>query len=165
MAHLPPPLRPGRITWLPAGLILAVLWLTGCSRLISLPEVDIDDPQWKVWQGQALWTARSDLSALAGDLIVAQNPDGDILVSFSKPPFPIFTAQSSGNLWRIDFIDKGRSYSGIGRPPGEFIWFRLPGLIEGEPPPKQWEVHEMPERDWSIVNRKTGEKIRVVLDR
>jgi hypothetical protein len=127
--------------------------------------VDIDDPQWKVWQGQALWTPRSDLSALAGDLIVARNPAGDVLVSFSKPPFPIFTAQSSGGLWRIDFIDKGRSYSGIGRPPGKFIWFRLPELLEGAAPPKQWEVSEAPEREWSLVNRKTGENILVVLDR
>jgi hypothetical protein len=142
-----------------------VVWLVGCSRIVSLPEVDLDDPEWTVWEGQALWTPRSDLTTLAGDLIVARNPDGDVLVSFSKSPFPIFTAQTEGNMWRIDFIDKGRSYYGIGRPPQKFIWFQFPDLLEGGSPSKHWTVEEVAEREWSMVNRKTGETIRVVLDR
>jgi hypothetical protein len=133
--------------------------------MISLPDVDLDDPGWTVWEGQALWTPRSDVTALAGDLIVARNGDGDVLVSFSKSPFPVFTAQTEGNMWRIDFIDKGRSYYGIGRPPKKFIWFRFPDLLEGAPPEKHWQVDRVGDGEWSMVNRKTGESIRVVLDR
>lgn len=159
--------RPGRTENVLASLALAlsVVCLVGCSRIIILPEVDLDDPKWTIWEGQALWTPRSDLTALAGDLIVARDPGGDVLVSFSKSPFPIFTAQTAGNMWRIDFIDKGRSYYGIGRPPKKFIWFRLPDLLEGASPPKQWEVEETAEAEWHLFNRKTGETIRVVLDR
>lgn len=162
-----PSKRPGRIENVLASLALAlsVVCFVGCSRIIILPEVDLDDPKWTIWEGQALWTPRSDLTALAGDLIVARDPDRDVLVSFSKSPFPIFTAQTAGNMWRIDFIDKGRSYYGIGRPPKKFIWFRLPDLLEGASPPKQWEVEETAEGEWHLFNRKTGETIRVVLDR
>ncbi len=146
-------------------LCLALIWPIGCSRIISLPDVDLHDPQWTVWKGQALWTPRAGMTALAGDLIIAQNPEGDALISFSKPPFPIFTAQMSGRLWRIDFIDKGRSFSGIGRPPGKFVWFRLPDLLEGAAAPKHWVAARTTEYDLTLTNRKTGEKIRVVLDR
>ena len=159
--------RPRRIELLLAGLALclSVVGGAGCSRIVSLPEVDLDDPKWTIWEGQALWTPRSDLTALAGDLIVGRTENEDILVSFSKSPFPIFTCQSTGTRWRIDFIDKGRSYSGFGRPPKRFVWFQLPDLLEGASPPKHWDVGEETDNDWLLFNRKTGEKIRVVLDR
>jgi hypothetical protein len=159
--------RPRRTEQIVASLalVLSVVWYVGCSRLVSLPDVDLDNPEWTVWEGQALWTPRSGLTALAGDLIVARNADGDVLVSFSKSPFPVFTAQTSGSLWRIDFIDKGRSYSGLGRPPKKFIWFKLPDLLQGASPPKHWDVRQSADNEWSMVNRKTGETIRVVLDR
>ena len=129
-----------------------------------MPEVDLDDPKWTIWEGQALWTPRSGMTAVAGELIAARNPQGEVLVSFSKSPFPIFTAQTSGRFWRIDLVDKGRSYSGIGRPPEKFVWFRFPDLFKGAEAPKQWEVHQARDGEWSISNRKTGETIRVVLD-
>ena len=167
MAFFPSPPFPRRIEPVAAGLILwpLLLCLFGCSRVVSLPEVDLDNPGWTVWEGQVLWKPRADRESLAGDLIVARNADGDVLVSLSKSPFPIFTAQTSGMLWRIDFIDKGRSYTGFGRPPSKFIWFRLPALIDGASPPKNWEVRKAADGGWTISNRKTGETIRVVLDR
>ena len=159
--------RPRRIETVVVGLalFLSVACAVWCSRLVSLPEVDLDDPKWTIWEGQALWTPRSDMTALAGDLIVGRTEDRDILVNFSKSPFPIFTCQSTGTRWRIDFIDKGRSYSGFGRPPKRFVWFQLPDLLEGASPPKHWEVAEETDKDWLLLNKKTGEKIRVVLDR
>lgn len=157
---------PRRIEPLVAGLFVgfSLFCLIGCSRLVSMPEVDLEQPGWIVWEGQALWTPRSGRPALAGDLIVARNRDGDVLISFSKPPFPIFTAQTSGNKWRIDFIDKGRSYSGFGRPPKKFVWFQLPGLLGGGSLKKPWKVERTAENEWLLTNPKTGEKIRVVLD-
>ncbi len=146
-------------------LWLSLLWALACSRIISLPDVDLDDPAWTVWEGQALWSPRSDVTPLAGDLIAARNEDGDVLVSFSKSPFPIFTAQTEGTLWRIDFIDKGRSYYGIGRAPKKFIWFRFPDILAGGDPEDPWEVEQRSDEELSMINRKTGEAIRVVLDR
>lgn len=159
--------RPHRIVQVLAGLFLCLsaAWGIGCSRIVTLPDVDLDDPKWTILEGQALWTPRSDLTAIAGDLIVGSTGDSDILVSFSKSPFPIFTCQSTGTRWRIDFIDRGRSYSGFGRPPKKFIWFQLPDLLDGASPPKHWDVGTDSDNDWRLSNRKTGEKIRVVLDR
>lgn len=166
MAFFSPKL-PLRIEPVAAALVLWLLssWLPGCSRVVTLPEVDLEDPGWKVQEGQVLWKPRTDRESIAGDLMVAQNTAGDILVSLSKSPFPIFTAQTSGILWRIDFIDRGRSYYGFGRPPRKFIWFRLPELIDGASAPKGWEVREVADGEWTISNGKTGETIRVVLDR
>lgn len=147
------------------ALCLSVACAVGCSRIVSLPAVDLDDPRWTIWEGQALWTPRSNLPALAGDLIVARTEDNDVLVSFSKSPFPIFTCQTTGTRWRIDFIDKGRSYSGLGRPPKKFVWFQLPDLLEGASPPKHWRVDKEAQSEWLLLNRKSGEEIRVVLDR
>jgi hypothetical protein len=146
-------------------LFLSTAWGAGCSGIVTLPEVDLDDPKWTILEGQALWTPRSDLTAIAGDLIVGSTEDKDVLVSFSKSPFPIFTCQSTGTRWRIDFIDKGRSYYGFGRPPKKFIWFHLPALLDGASPPKHWEIGSEADDDWWLHNQKTGEKIRVVLDR
>jgi hypothetical protein len=146
------------------ALWLAVAWTASCSKIVSLPDVDLQDPQWTIWEGQALWTPRSDLTAIAGDLIVAHTEDEDVLVSFSKSPFPIFTCQATGTRWRIDFIDKGRSYSGFGRPPKKFVWFHLPDMLDGaSPPTKHWTVDQNTDKEWSLVNRKTGEKLLVVL--
>lgn len=159
------PYRLPRRTERVLALWLSVAWFVGCSRMVSLPEADLDDAKWTVWEGQALWTPRSGLPALAGDLIVARTEGEDVLVSFSKSSFPIFTCQTTGTRWRIDFIDKGRSHSGFGRPPNKFVWFRLPELLEGASPPKHWQVEEAADNEWLLFNRKTGEKIRVVLDR
>jgi hypothetical protein len=143
---------------------LAVLAGAGCGTVASLPEVDLDEPGWTVWSGQAVWRSAADRPPLAGELIVARHDDGDVLVSFSKPPLPIFTAQSVGRLWRIDFVERGRSYSGRGRPPRRFVWFRLPNLIGDGAAPEGWRVEGGGDRDWSLRHPGRGESIRVVLD-
>jgi hypothetical protein len=150
------------------GMILAgwfiIFGLVACTPLKPLPEVNLSDPGWTLWSGQAVWTPPSDRPPLAGDLIAARHRNNDILVNFSKPPFPIFTAQVAGKLWKIDFLERKRSYTGRGRPPQRFIWFRLPDLLSGVPAPPDWEVQKVADAQWSIVNQQTGESIRVVLD-
>ena len=150
------------------GVILTgwfiIAGLAACTSLRPLPEVDLSDPGWTLWNGQAVWKPRSDRPALAGDLIAARHTNNDILVCFSKPPLPIFTAQVAGELWKIDFLERERSYTGRGRPPQRFIWFRVPDLLSGAPAPPDWEVQTTANGQWSIVNQGTGESIRVVLD-
>ena len=148
------------------GLAAAtVLIVAGCASTGPLlPEVDLTDPAWTVTTGQALWTPGADRPSLAGELIVAKHAAGEILISFSKPPLPIFTAQTSGDGWRIDFVERGRSYSGTGSPPRRFIWFRLPELIEGAPAPRRWAIDRPADDEIRLANPRSGEKIRVVLD-
>ena len=126
--------------------------------------VDLTAPDWTVWRGQALWTREGEVPPLAGELIVARNRGGDVLIDFSKPPFPIFTARTGSGSWRIDFVERGRSYSGRGNPPKRFVWFRLPAILEGAPAPENWRAERDNGYRWSLINAKTGESIRLVLD-
>lgn len=147
----------GSSAWLALGL------LCGCSTLGTLPPVDLSEPGWTVWNAQALWKRTEDRAALAGELIVARHDNGNVLVSFSKPPLPIFTAQSTAGAWKIDFVERGRSYSGRGRPPRRFIWFSLPQVLSGRPPPAGWRVETAREGELELLHR-GGERIRLVLD-
>lgn len=144
---------------------LLVVALGGCiASAPPLHKVDLGDPGWRLWRGQALWKANVERPALAGDLIVAHHINGDILVSFSKSPLPIVTARTAGDWWRIDFVERGRFFEGRGRPPQRIIWFLLPDLLEGASTPENWEVDATTEGEWSMANQQTGETIRMVMD-
>ena len=147
--------------------LLLLLSFSGCTGLI-LPAVDLDAPGWQVWTGQALWKPAADRPSLAGELIVARRARGphagDLLVSFSKPPLPIFTAQTAGSFWRLDFVERGRAYGGRGRAPHRFVWFRLPALLgEGEAP-RGWTVDRPAPDRWELEHPRRGEVIRIALD-
>ncbi len=146
-----------------ALLCLLTLLLAGCAGL-TLPEVNLDAPGWETWIGQALWKPAADRPSLAGELIVARRTSGEVLVSFSKPPFPIFTAQTSAAAWRLDFVERGRSYSGQGRPPKRFVWFRLPALLADAEAPRGWQVEHPAADEWTLEHEGRGEVIRIVLD-
>jgi hypothetical protein len=130
-----------------------------------MPRVDLADASWTVWSGQALWRPGADRQPLAGDVLLARHANGDVLVNFSKSPLSIFTAQTAGAAWRIDFIEEGRSYSGRGRPPGRFVWLYLPDILAGAPPPRSWAVESEGGDEWQLARARTGETIRLILDR
>lgn len=145
-------------------LCLVSLTLYGCASTTNWPEVDLSDAGWAVWTGQALWTREGDRPPIAGEVIIARRASGEVFVSFSKPPLPIFTARTLAGQWRIDFVDAGQSHSGHGKPPRRFVWFALPGLLEGGAPPADWTIALPAGAQWSIRNASTGEAIRLVLD-
>ena len=162
-----PYVRSHGILWVQARLRLWLLMfgLTGCASFAPpFPEVNLADPGWMLWSGQAIWKPNSEGSVIAGDLIAAHHTNGDILVNFSKSPLSILTAQSAGEWWRIDFLERGRSYSGRGEPPQRIIWFSLPDLLKGAPAPNNWIVRSIADGEWSVTNQQTGETIRIVLD-
>jgi len=147
-----------------AALGLALALFAGCAAVPSMPRVDLADADWTVWSGQAVWRPRADRPSLAGDLIVARNARGDVLINFSKSPLSIFTARTSGGSWSIDFIESEQSYAGRGRPPKRFVWFYLPDILDGAAPPGNWSAAPLASDEWTIVSRKTGETIKLVLD-
>ena len=152
-------------SYLKHGAVLFASWimmmvLAGCT----MPKVDLSGPGWKVWSGQARWKPDAERPALAGELLAARHTNGDTLIIFSKPPFPIFTAQTTAKSWKIEFVEKGRSYWGRGQPPERFVWFRVPGVLEGEPIPEDWRIDVNAGSEWSMTNRHSGEAIRLVLD-
>lgn len=95
---------------------------------------------------------------------MAEHASGDMLVALSKPPVPLFTAQASSGRWQIEFADRGRHYSGRGRPPARFVWFKIPAILRGASPPKPWEVSADGHGGLLLNQPKTGETIRLVLD-
>lgn len=140
------------------------LGAAGCATLGDLPGVDLADPQWEVWRGQALWRPESERPAVAGELIAARHSAGDVFVSFSKPPLPLFTARTRGRAWRIEFAARERSYSGRGRPPKRFVWFRLPDLLAGAGEPAGWHSERTAVGEWTLRHAGRGETLRLVLD-
>ena len=149
------------------GLLLAWLLttvLSSCTARSPLPEVDLSSSGWKVWTGQVLWQPESDRLPIAGEIVLAQHNNGDVLINFAKPPVPIFTAQTAGKRWKIDFIYTQNSHSGRGEPPSQFIWFQIPRLLSGFDAPKDWRVQVVDDTTWELQNPDGGEHIRLVLD-
>lgn len=144
--------------------MLYVIVLLSCSTDPLLPAVDLSTPGWTVWTGQALWKAEADRAAIAGDIVLARHNNGDVLISFAKPPVPIFTAQTSADLWRIDLVYTQRTRSGAGNPPSYFVWFRIPAMLQGSTAPKGWRIISEAETVWELQNPDSGESIRLVLD-
>jgi hypothetical protein len=143
---------------------LLVLVLVGCSIIRPFPTVDLSAPGWTEWTGQALWQPEAGQPAIAGEIVLARHKNGNVLISFSKPPVPIFTVQTSGKRWKIDFIHTQRTHSGASGPPSRFIWFQIPALLQNSSAPQGWQVEAVDKATWHLRNPDSGESIRLVLD-
>ena len=152
--------------------MLFVFWLgcvavglTACAvSAPALKKVDLEDPGWRIWRGQALWKPNAERPTLAGEIIAARHLNGDVLVNFSKSPLPLVTAQTAGDTWRFDIVEGGRFYSGSGSPPKRIVWFFLPALLDGETMPKNWKAGMTEKGVWTVRNQRTGETIRMVIE-
>lgn len=138
--------------------LFPVLLLTGCQLIPALPPVDLHDPAWHVTEGQAVWRSSRSTPELAGEFLLATNANKAVYFQFSKPPFPIVVAQSSSKGWQLEIPTRKKTYSGPGAPPARIIWLRLPALLRGEPPPKNWTWSRQGD-SWTLENQKTGESI------
>lgn len=141
-------------------LILPALLLmicAGCRTAPPLPPADFSAPGWHVRQGQAVWLPSQNGSELAGDLLLATNANGDFFVQFSKMPFPLATAQTSGDQWQIEFGADKYSWHGRGTPPERFGWFQLPRALAGAKMAGSWNFEKPAADSWRLENPRTGE--------
>jgi hypothetical protein len=136
-------------------LILLGLLVSGCRTVPPLPPANLKEPGWTIHEGQAVWTRRRGTPEIAGEILVAQR-DGRAFVQFSKPPFPIVTAQNNSNSWEIEVSLQNLRYSGRGRPPERLIWLQIPPLLADQPLPRGWSW-ERTDIGWKLSNPKTGE--------
>ena len=97
-------------------LIVATAITSACTSIGDLPPVDLSAPGWSTWSGQASWRREAEAAPLAGDLLAGLAEDGDVFVGFSKAALPVFTAFTSDGKWQIEFVERGRSFSGRGDP-------------------------------------------------
>jgi hypothetical protein len=139
------------------GIFLAfAICVAGCGT-VPMPSVNLSEPGWATRQGQAVWRAKKEAPEIAGDLMVAANPDGRSFVQFTKTPLPFVVAQSTADAWRIQFVPYNKTYSGRGVPPERLIWLYLPRCLAGLPPPESLTWRSLQNNGWHLENRNTGE--------
>lgn len=144
---------------LPCVFFVFIICVAGCQIFPKLPPVDLSQPGWNVRQGQAVWRSKKDAPEIAGELVVATNPDGDSFVQFTKTPLPFFTAQSTKKSWQVHAIPENKTYSGRGNPPARVPWLWIPRCLAGQTPPKTLAWQTLTNGNWRIENRKTGESL------
>jgi hypothetical protein len=137
------------------GLLLS---LAACRTGAPLPKVNLSEPGWKVFQGQAVWQMKRDGSGISAEILLAVKADGQTLVQFTKTPFPFVVAQSTTNAWRMEFPAQNKSYSAPGKTPSRAIWFQLSRAVSDLTLPKGWRW-TVSQRDWRLENISTGESL------
>lgn len=145
-----------RTAALAISALLPIL-ISGCQTG-PLPQVNLSEPTWKVFQGQAVWRAKRGLPEIAGEILVAQKSDGESFVQFTKTPFPIALAQNTTNAWRLEFPTEKKSYRFRGKPPDRVVWFQLTHALSGETLKQPWTWTGSPE-NWRLENKSTGETL------
>jgi len=136
-----------------------VILCPGCRTANPLPAADLSAPGWRVQQGQAVWQPSQHRPELTGDLLLATNVNGDFIVQFSKIPFPLATAQVSGDQWQIKFGADEYSWHGRGTPPARFGWFQLPRALRNPNPGGNWRFSRVASNSWRLENPRTGETL------
>jgi len=137
---------------------------SGCQTIPTLPKVNLSEPGWSIRQGQAVWRTGRDAPEIAGELIVATNPDGRSFLQFTKTPLPFVVAQSTANSWQIEFVPENKTYSGRGNPPKRLIWLYLPRCLAGALPPKPWSWQRLENDGWRLESQTTGESLEGFLN-
>jgi len=141
------------------GLVLLLAVTNGCLTLYHpLPAVNLREPGWSVHQGQAVWKLPGGKHDIAGDVMVATDPQGRSFVQFSKSPFPLVIAQTTSSRWQVEFPAQNKRYSGPGSPPKRLIWLYLPLVLSGKAPPHGW-IWTNSGSNWRLHNPATGEEV------
>jgi|HubBroStandDraft_1064217.scaffolds.fasta_scaffold543605_2 hypothetical protein len=139
--------------------MFVVALCAGCGSAVHLAPVDLSQPGWRSQPGQAVWKPPGARPEIAGDLLLATNVNGDFFVQFSKTPFTVATAESSGGRWQIQFGVHEYHRSGRGAPPDRFAWFELPRALAGLPASPRWRFARGPDGQWRLENTRSGETL------
>jgi hypothetical protein len=140
-------------------LFLMAVLAAGCRTAPPLPPADFSAPGWRVQQGQAVWKPASKRPELAGDLLLATNANGNVFIQFSKMPFPLVTAQISGEQWQIEFGADKFTWQGRGTPSDRFAWFQLPHALIDTHTGRDWKFTHPASSSWRLENPRTGETL------
>jgi hypothetical protein len=145
-------------------LVIFMLGLAGCQTIPTLPAVNLGESGWNIRQGQAIWRNKKDAPEIAGELLVAVNPDGRSFVQFTKTPLPFVVAQTTSNSWQIHFVPVNKTYSAHGHAPAQLPWLHLTECLAGKPPPKKWRWEQPDAGSFRLQNPSTGEMIEGYLN-
>jgi hypothetical protein len=148
---------PSRRTFARIAAFTFIFALTACHTP-PLPKVNLSEPGWKIFQGQAVWKANHDAPEISGEILLAQKSDGQNFVQFTKTPFPFAIAQSTTNAWRLEIPMQNETFGAPGKTPSRIIWFQLAHAVAGQPLKKPW-MWRGSENNWHLENSATGESL------
>ena len=140
-------------------MVLAALAVFGGGCMTS-PDKTLfttSDSGWTVRQGQAIWKPGLKYPELAGEIVLAQNPDGRSSLQFTKTLLPVTLAQTTKTNWLIQFPPQRLGFTGRGQPPQRFVWLYLSAALANEPLPKQFHFTRKADDGWRLENCRTGE--------
>jgi hypothetical protein len=143
-----------RFLWL---VLAAFLALGGCITAPDKILFAISGPGWTVRQGQAIWRPGPRYPELAGEIVLAQNPDGRSSLQFTKTLLPVALAQTTKTNWLIQFPPQRLGFTGRGQSPQRFVWLHLAAALAGETLPEDFHFKRSPDGGWRLENRRTGE--------
>ena len=146
------------------ALLLLAFALAGCHTVRPFAPVNLQEPGWHVREGQAVWRPKREAAEIAGEILLATKPDGQVFIQFSKNPFPLLVAQATGDKWQIELPIEKKRYSGHGQPPRRLIWLYLSRVLSGQPPPKGWAYTRLESSGWKLENDSTGEALEGYLN-
>ncbi len=151
--------RAREVLWIRFFLLVLLASLAACRTGPILQSPNIDAKSWTIRRGQAVWQRDRKAPPIAGELLVATNPDGQFLVQFTKTPFPTVIAQAAPTQWQVQFFPQGWTFSGRGEPPGKWVWFQLPRALAGAKRTLDWSFHAQAKDAWRLENLRTGESL------
>ncbi len=158
-------------------LTLALGLFPGCALVPEPKAVQWNSsPDWRSYQGQAVWVTEKDGPEIAADLVLAIGPEEQVWVQLSKTPFTLWTFQRSADpeVWKIEIPGKGASWIGRGKGPDRFIGVALAKAWMSGQAPKGWEGSGWAEAaenlsregmaEWSISHPKSGQRLEGYLE-
>lgn len=148
-----------KANFLRLALAALVLLSGGCMTSPDKTLFAASGPGWTVRQGQAIWRPGVKYPELAGEIVLAQNPDGHSSLEFTKTLLPVTLAQTTKTNWLIQFPPQRLGFSGRGQPPQRFTWLYLSAALTGEKLPENFQFTRSPDGGWRLENRRTGESI------
>ncbi len=145
---------------LPALLLSAVFWLSGCSTPSDLPPLDLQEDGWTVHRGQAAWERKPFSEGIAGEYIAGQRRNqGVTFAEFGTPIAPVARAREAEGRWEIQFPEVNLAFKGKGQPPSNWIWFHVPDVLSGGQPPDGWSMTKKESGSVILAREKGNEKL------
>lgn len=133
-----------------------LLLFFGCVTTPHGNLVTVSGPNWRVQQGQALWTPKKGAPQFGGDLVIATQGNS-AFVQFSKTPLTIVTVQLDEKHWQLRIPQMGKAYEGRRPAPSRTIWLYLAAALAGERLPRHLHFQQEGNGNWRMENDKTGE--------
>src|SRR5687767_6632147 len=138
--------------------IAIFLWVSGCATGPPLPAANLQEPGWRILQGQAVWKSSKEAAEISGELLFASSGDGRTFLQFTKTPFPLVIAQRTPSQWQLQSAMKKKIYRAPGAPPARIIWFELMQRLQSRNAFTngnwRWEPRT---NDWKLSHTRTGE--------